>query len=77
MTYLNWTWASSDCKVPSTSKIIMYAYSLLKELMYKHDTECITQISCGGFEVVYYENNDIKLRFVLTDWDENLNDYEV
>lgn len=77
MTYLNWTWASSDCKIPSTSKIIMYAYSLLKELVYKHDTEGITSISCGGFEVEYYENNAIKLRFVLTEWAENLNDYEV
>ena len=77
MTHLNWTWATCNCKVPSTHKIIMFAYSLLKKLVYEHSTKGITLISCGGFEVKYYEDNAIKLSFVLTEWAENLNDYEI
>ena len=55
----------------------MFAYSLLKKLVYEHSTKGITLISCGGFEVKYYEDNAIKLSFVLTEWAENLNDYEI
>jgi hypothetical protein len=81
MEYLNWTWSipgsMNESEIPSLERIKYRAESMLKEVcMRAYDQENQYTIGTGGFEVTafYKDGNitDLELKFVLAQWDENI-----
>jgi len=62
MEALNWEWFDVE-GVPEEPNIREYARSLMKQAYsYRED------ISCGGFTVQLFEDDDIRLSFCVDEW---------
>ena len=68
MEALNWYWFWTNKKVPSIDQLKESAERLLTNIAYAKDYKCI---AAGGFEASYVDGV-LDLRFILTQWDEEV-----
>jgi len=64
MSFLEWKWISAEEGVPSVSEIRQEARKLLKQAI-----EQKTTIGTGGFKVTYFNDDYIKLEFIIEEMD--------
>jgi hypothetical protein len=61
---LEWKWISAEEGVPSVGEIRQQARKLLKQVI-----EQKTTIATGGLRVTYYNDDYIKLEFIIEEMD--------
>jgi hypothetical protein len=64
MSFLEWKWISAEEGVPSVGEIRQQARKLLKQVI-----EQKTTIATGGLRVTYYNDDYIKLEFIIEEMD--------
>ena len=73
MELLDWEWAGTEEGVPTIPELRREARRLLKMSF-----EEKTNVSTGGFHVMYESNDDgefIQLMFAVDEWDEEIEEY--
>lgn len=74
MKHLNWQWyfstGENGCHVPSIDEMQQKVTEQFMDCYHKldNDQEQSYTISCGGFEVCVYKDDECSLKFVCSEW---------